>query len=197
MEEVPRPQASLLALDEQPALAQEDEERLLVRLGVVEELLTGLEDGDVDPEPESSSRASGTESILAERSPLQVCQRPRSVRRSQAPDAPRSSAGLSPTRAGDSPFQPPTAVLGIAALTQKLDPFPDRAPCGERVDRDDLIRPTGAASRLRSLRTFGAGTNDVFEAVFRAMRAFAQTTAGLRGRLPGNTRALWEQQSRR
>src|SRR5581483_200899 len=45
-----RPQASLLALDEQRALPRKDEERLLVRLGVVEAGLPGLEDRDVDPE---------------------------------------------------------------------------------------------------------------------------------------------------
>ena len=50
MEEVPGPQASLLVLDEQRALPRKDEERLLVRLGVVEARLSRLQDGDVDPE---------------------------------------------------------------------------------------------------------------------------------------------------
>jgi hypothetical protein len=36
VDEVPRPEKSLLALDEQPALPGQDEEGLLVRLGVVE-----------------------------------------------------------------------------------------------------------------------------------------------------------------
>jgi hypothetical protein len=50
MEEVPWPEASLLALDDEPALSGQDEERLLGRLGVVGRSLAGLEDGDVDPE---------------------------------------------------------------------------------------------------------------------------------------------------
>ena len=50
MEEVPGPEASLLSLDEQPALAGQNEERLLIRLGVVEAGLPGLQNGDVDPE---------------------------------------------------------------------------------------------------------------------------------------------------
>src|SRR4051794_18958340 len=50
MEEVPGSEESLLALDEQPALAGQDEEGLLIRLGVVNAALPGLEDGHVDPE---------------------------------------------------------------------------------------------------------------------------------------------------
>src|SRR6185312_3974505 len=50
VEEVPGPQAALLVLDEQCALPRDDEERLLVRFGVVEAGLPGLEDGDVDSE---------------------------------------------------------------------------------------------------------------------------------------------------
>jgi hypothetical protein len=75
VEEVPRPEEPLLTLDEQTALAREYEERLLLRLGVVEAIrLTG---GDVEsdfttnqpspagarPDPESSSRASGTRRV--------------------------------------------------------------------------------------------------------------------------------------
>src|SRR5262249_9784020 len=41
---------SLLALDDQPALAGQNEEPLLVRLGVIDAALPGLEHGDVDPE---------------------------------------------------------------------------------------------------------------------------------------------------
>ena len=48
MEEVPGAEPSLLVLDEQRALPGQDEECLLVRLGVVEDPLPGLQDGDVD-----------------------------------------------------------------------------------------------------------------------------------------------------
>src|SRR5262245_51465587 len=50
MEEVPGSQRSLLALDEQPALTGQNEERLLIRLGVVDAALAGHEDGHIDPE---------------------------------------------------------------------------------------------------------------------------------------------------
>src|SRR4029077_14004512 len=50
MEEVPGSEESLLALDEQPALTGQNEKRLLVRLGVVDAALAGLEDGQIDPE---------------------------------------------------------------------------------------------------------------------------------------------------
>ena len=50
MEEVPGSEESLLALDEQPALTGQNEERLLIRLGVVNAALAGIEDGDIDPE---------------------------------------------------------------------------------------------------------------------------------------------------
>src|SRR5437773_10939965 len=50
MEEVPGSEESLLALDEQPALTGQNEERLLIRLGVVNAALAGLEDGHIDPE---------------------------------------------------------------------------------------------------------------------------------------------------
>ena len=50
MEEVPGSEPSLLALDEQPALTRQNEERLLVCLGVIDAALTRLEDGYVDPE---------------------------------------------------------------------------------------------------------------------------------------------------
>ena len=50
MEEVPGSEESLLALDEQPALTSQNEERLLIRLGVVDAALAGLEDGHIDPE---------------------------------------------------------------------------------------------------------------------------------------------------
>src|SRR3954451_5536342 len=50
MEEVPGSEESLLALDEQPALTGQDEEGLLIRLGVVNAALPGLEDGHIDPE---------------------------------------------------------------------------------------------------------------------------------------------------
>jgi len=50
VEEVPGPEASLLALDEQPALAGQNEERLLIRLGVIEAALARFEYRDVDPE---------------------------------------------------------------------------------------------------------------------------------------------------
>ena len=50
MEEVPGSEESLLALDEQPALAFENEERLLIRLGVIDAALARLENRDVDPD---------------------------------------------------------------------------------------------------------------------------------------------------
>src|SRR3954447_14573603 len=50
MEEVPGSETPLLALDEQPALARQDQERLLIFLGVVDAALTGLEDSQIDPE---------------------------------------------------------------------------------------------------------------------------------------------------
>src|SRR5215212_8664786 len=50
VEEVPGLQASLLTLDEQPALAGQNEECLLIRLGMIDAALTRLEDGHVDPE---------------------------------------------------------------------------------------------------------------------------------------------------
>jgi hypothetical protein len=51
VEEVPRPEEPLLTLDEQPALPGQHEERLLLRLGVVEAgRLARLQDGEVDAE---------------------------------------------------------------------------------------------------------------------------------------------------
>src|SRR5512146_1462207 len=50
MEEVPGSEKSLLPLDEQPALTGQDEEGLLIRLGVVDAALAGLKDGHIDPE---------------------------------------------------------------------------------------------------------------------------------------------------
>src|SRR3954464_4633075 len=50
MEEVPGSEDSLLAFDEQPALTGQNEEGLLIRLGVVNAALAGLEDGHIDPE---------------------------------------------------------------------------------------------------------------------------------------------------
>src|SRR6266576_3891842 len=50
MEEVPGSEESLLVLDEQPALTGQNEEGLLIRLGVVNAALAGLEDGHIDPE---------------------------------------------------------------------------------------------------------------------------------------------------
>src|SRR5215212_9937138 len=50
MEEVPGSEESLLGLDEQPALTGQNEEGLLIRLGVVDAALAGLEDGHIDPE---------------------------------------------------------------------------------------------------------------------------------------------------
>src|SRR3954454_7896762 len=50
MEEVPGSETPLLALDEQPALARQDQERLLICLGVVDAALLGLEDSHIDPE---------------------------------------------------------------------------------------------------------------------------------------------------
>src|SRR6266540_6435020 len=50
MEEVPGSEESLLALDEQSALTGQNEEGLLIRLGVVDAALAGLEDGHIDPE---------------------------------------------------------------------------------------------------------------------------------------------------
>ena len=50
MEEVPASEASLLVLDEQPALAGQNEEPLLIRLGVIDAALAPLENREVDPE---------------------------------------------------------------------------------------------------------------------------------------------------
>src|SRR5215213_1577541 len=50
MEEVPGSEESLLAFDEQPALTGQNEEGLLIRLGVVNAALAGLENGHIDPE---------------------------------------------------------------------------------------------------------------------------------------------------
>src|SRR5581483_6486427 len=51
VEEVPRPQPSLLALDERDALAGQHEEVLLPRVGVVEAARpAGMQDGQLDPE---------------------------------------------------------------------------------------------------------------------------------------------------
>jgi hypothetical protein len=51
VDEVPSLQGSLLAFDEQQALAREDEEVLLRALAVIQARgLPGLEDADVDPE---------------------------------------------------------------------------------------------------------------------------------------------------
>src|SRR5439155_13995734 len=56
VEEVPRPEEPLRTLDEQPALPGQDEERLLLRFGVVEAVrLAGLQHVEPDaelPEPE-------------------------------------------------------------------------------------------------------------------------------------------------
>src|SRR3954453_8294669 len=50
MEEVPGSEESLLALNEQPARTEQNEEGLLIRLGVVNAALAGLENGHVAPE---------------------------------------------------------------------------------------------------------------------------------------------------
>ena len=50
VEEVPLAEASLLPLDEKPALPRHDEERLLAGLDVVEAALARFQDGDVDAE---------------------------------------------------------------------------------------------------------------------------------------------------
>src|SRR3954454_16802406 len=50
MEEVPGSEQSLLALHEQPALTGQNEEGLLIRLGVVNAALAGLETSHIDPE---------------------------------------------------------------------------------------------------------------------------------------------------
>src|SRR5438105_11110136 len=50
MEEVPGPEESLLALDDQLALTNQNEKGLLIRLGVVDAALTGLEHSQIDPE---------------------------------------------------------------------------------------------------------------------------------------------------
>jgi hypothetical protein len=50
VEEVPGSKTSLLALYEQLALADQNEERLLIRLGVIDAGLAALERGDVDPQ---------------------------------------------------------------------------------------------------------------------------------------------------
>src|SRR5207248_5495097 len=50
MEEVPGLEESLFALDEEPALTGQNEERLPIRLGVVNAALAGLKDGHIDPE---------------------------------------------------------------------------------------------------------------------------------------------------
>src|SRR3954468_13799060 len=50
MKEVPGSEDSLLFLDEEPALTGQNEEGLLIRLGVVDAALAGLEDGHIDSE---------------------------------------------------------------------------------------------------------------------------------------------------
>ena len=50
MEEVPGSEQPLLALDDQPALTGQNEEGLLIRLGVIDAALAGLEHGHIDPE---------------------------------------------------------------------------------------------------------------------------------------------------
>src|SRR3954465_13559261 len=50
MEEVPGSEESLLVLDEQPAFTGQNEEGLLIRLGVVNAALAGHEDCHIDPE---------------------------------------------------------------------------------------------------------------------------------------------------
>src|SRR6185437_3513781 len=57
MEEVPGAEMAFLALDDEVALARQHEERLLVRLGVVEAArLAGLEDGEVDADLREATR---------------------------------------------------------------------------------------------------------------------------------------------
>ena len=46
----PGSKPSLLALDKQPALRAQNEERLLIHLGMIDAALTSFEDGYVDPE---------------------------------------------------------------------------------------------------------------------------------------------------
>jgi hypothetical protein len=50
VKEVPGPKAPLLAFDEQPALTGQNEERLLIRLCVIDAALARFEDRHVDPE---------------------------------------------------------------------------------------------------------------------------------------------------
>ena len=58
MEEVPGSEESLLALDEQFALTNQNEKGLLIRLGVVDAALTGLEHSQIDPELRELDRPS-------------------------------------------------------------------------------------------------------------------------------------------
>jgi hypothetical protein len=67
MEEIPRPEPPLLTLDEQQALARDDEERLLAGFRVVQGDLALLQDGDVDPDlPELDRRVAV---LVLERAP--------------------------------------------------------------------------------------------------------------------------------
>ena len=56
MEEVPGSKESLLALDKKPALTEQNEEGVLIRLGVVHGALAGLEDPHIDPELQELDR---------------------------------------------------------------------------------------------------------------------------------------------
>jgi hypothetical protein len=70
VEEVPGPEASLLALDEQPARAGQNEERLLIRLSVIDAALARLQDSHVDSKLRELDRR-----IAEDRCRLPLCSR--------------------------------------------------------------------------------------------------------------------------
>ena len=96
MEEVPGAETSLLALDQQPALAGKDEECLLIRLGVIEAALARLEDGHVDSELRELDRRLAVLALEPARRAL-VSDENHSASRTFTTNQP-SVAGASPSR---------------------------------------------------------------------------------------------------
>ena len=133
MEEVPGPEASLLALDEQPALAGQNEERLLIRLGVLDAALAPLENRDVDPELRELDRRLA---VLA----LEVARRSPAVRDHHS--ASRTLTTNQPSVTGASPE--PESSSRASATTRFSQPkrhLPDVGQCaGMSAEREPGAR---------------------------------------------------------
>src|SRR5438067_13805067 len=131
MEEVPGLEESLFALDEEPALTGQNEERLLIRLGVVNAALAGLKDGHIDPELRELDRRLAV--LVGE--PTRRAPR---LRREPLGIAPLTTNQPSVTGASPEP-----ASSSLASFTQQILPVQTTGVSYARAFRDDA-RAVGA-----------------------------------------------------